>query len=224
MDIFKWLFLVILVIAVLHFIHSVQTYTLERKICVDIPMKFAGRKLACEFTLMQAEQFLQGGNCSYQSDVSISNLRSDSWPHKLSELILKYGHQERRISLKEFCPSDHFNFSRSNVLYTFRVVTLFVDCSHGNFDCTSALCNNNTDCGNNAECSLILSGGIGVCFCKSEHIRINGRCYNANVPTGGTCVSNIQCRDRTYSGVCLESICTCGEGNHEIENGCFAGK
>ncbi|XP_062578805.1 uncharacterized protein LOC134240738 isoform X2 [Saccostrea cucullata] len=217
MDVFKWL---LLVVFVLHLVHS-YTYTLQRRLCVDIPMKFAGDKLACSFMSIMAETFLQKGYCLNPCDVSISNLWTNR-RHKLSELVFKYGHQERQISLKEFCPDDYYNFF--GYRRTLEVVRLSVDCSNQRLDYIHALCDINSDCGNNADCNLILNGGIGVCFRKSEHIRINGECYDADVPIGGACVSDIHCRDKTYSGICLHSTCTCGEGYvyNASENSCVA--
>ncbi|XP_062568861.1 tenascin-like, partial [Saccostrea cucullata] len=43
----------------------------------------------------------------------------------------------------------------------------------------------------------------------------------ADVPIGGICVSNIQCRGSNYSGVCWNLRCTCRAGCTAIQNSCY---
>ncbi|XP_062596058.1 prion-like-(Q/N-rich) domain-bearing protein 25 [Saccostrea cucullata] len=96
-----------------------------------------------------------------------------------------------------------------------------VECKDWKYVYSRVFCKYEGDCGENAEC--ISQGPIGICYCKPYHIRINGYCYRADVPVGGKCIVNIQCRDTTYSGVCKNHICRCRVGYVALGNSCYAG-
>ncbi|XP_062604978.1 prion-like-(Q/N-rich) domain-bearing protein 25 [Saccostrea cucullata] len=153
------------------------------------------------------------GNCLHPCNVSF-NWGIWEWSrYQVSNLVLRHGIHELQITLTGFCSRTISNWSSPWER------TLSVECNDRSAD-YGFFCKSDDDCETNAKC--IPKGEISTCDCKSNHIWINGHCCDANVPIGGACESDIQCRDKTYSGVCLNSICRCGEGNNAIENGCFA--